>query len=102
MPRASRFTARRAKRMVHASTSTKGAELTARRFAAGASAGAGLDLARLLPDGWVGSVYAGGEPEVRELTFGILPLTDCAPLVVAHEQGLFKKYGITSTISKFT
>jgi nitrate/nitrite transport system substrate-binding protein len=81
--------------------STNGAELTARRFATGAASGAGLDLARLLPDGWVGSVYASGEPEVRELKLGILPLTDCAPLVVAHEQGLFRKHGITSTITKF-
>ena len=75
--------------------------LTARRFPAGEAPGAGLDLARLLPNGWVGSVYASGEPEVREITFGILPLTDCAPLVVAHERGLFKKHGITSSFAKF-
>ena len=75
--------------------------LSARRFAAGEASGAGLDLTRLLPDGWVGSVYAAGEPEVRDLTFGILPLTDCAPLVVAHERGLFKKHGIVSSIAKF-
>jgi nitrate/nitrite transport system substrate-binding protein len=82
-------------------TNASGTELTARRFASGTSSGTGLDLARLLPDGWMGSVYASGEPEVRELKFGILPLTDCAPLVVAHEQGLFRKHGVTSTISKF-
>jgi nitrate/nitrite transport system substrate-binding protein len=80
---------------------TNGAGIVSRRFATSAAAGANLDLAQLLPDGWVGGVYASGEPEVRELTFGILPLTDCAPLVVAHERGLFKKYGITSSIAKF-
>ena len=31
---------------------------------------------------------------------GIIALTDCSPLVIAHEKGLFKKYGIESTISK--
>ncbi len=82
-------------------SAANGTELTTHRFAAGAALGSGLDLAQLLPDGWVGSVYASGEPEVRELTFGILPLTDCAPLVVAHERGLFKKHGITSSIAKF-
>jgi len=80
---------------------TNGAELVSRRFATSAAAGVGLDLTQLLPDGWVGGVYAGGEPEVRELAFGILPLTDSAPLVVAHERGLFKKHGITSSITKF-
>jgi len=60
--------------------------LSTRRFASGDSSGSGLDLARLLPDGWVGSVYASGEPEVRELSFGILPLTDCAPRVTSHKR----------------
>ena len=36
------------------------------------------------------SAVASGEPEVEQLTFGILPLTDCAPIVVAHERGLFE------------
>lgn len=87
--------------MTAAQTPSNGAELAARRFSSDATPGAGLDLARLLPDGWVGSVYANGEPEVRELTFGILPLADCAPLVVAHERGLFKKHGINSSVVKF-
>jgi len=30
----------------------------------------------------------------------MIALTDCSPLVIAHEKGLFKKYGIESTISK--
>jgi nitrate/nitrite transport system substrate-binding protein len=80
---------------------TNGSELSSRRFATSAAAGAGLDLAQLLPDGWIGGVYASGAPEVRQLTLGILPLTDCAPLVVAHERGLLEKYGITSSIAKF-
>lgn len=39
-------------------------------------------------------------PEVAELKFGIIALTDCSPFVIAHEKGLFQKYGIQSTISK--
>ncbi|MBV8879424.1 MAG: ABC transporter substrate-binding protein, partial [Planctomycetaceae bacterium] len=39
-------------------------------------------------------------PEVRDLKFGMIALTDCSPIVIAHEKGFFKKYGITSTVSK--
>ena len=42
-----------------------------------------------------------GEPEVSRLTFGILPLTDCAPIVVAHEKAFFEKQGIESSVMKF-
>jgi len=80
-------------------TFTNGSALTQRRFAESA-AGAGLDLARLLPEGWVGGAYASGAPEVRHLTFGILPLVDCAPIVVAYEKGLFKKHGLEVSLSK--
>lgn len=38
------------------------------------------------------------EGEVIKL--GIIPLTDCAPLVIAFEKGLFKKYGVNVQISK--
>jgi nitrate/nitrite transport system substrate-binding protein len=64
--------------------------------------GSGLDLASLLPSEWVGAAYASGGPEVRQLTFGFVPLTDCAPIVVAHAQGLFAKHGIESSLGKFT
>lgn len=48
-----------------------------------------------------GAWAAGGEGlEKTDLTFGIIPLTDCAPLVIAHEKGYFKKHGINSEISK--
>lgn len=39
-------------------------------------------------------------PEVKDLRFGMIALTDCSPIVIAHEKGLFKKYGINSTIVK--
>jgi nitrate/nitrite transport system substrate-binding protein len=53
-----------------------------------------------LPAGWVGTSYASDAPEVADLKIGIIALTDCAPFVIAHEKGLFKKYGINATVSK--
>ncbi len=34
------------------------------------------------------------------MKFGIIALTDCSPIVIAHEKGLFKKYGINSVVAK--
>src|SRR5688572_22073432 len=39
-------------------------------------------------------------PETAKMNFGMIALTDCSPIVIAHEKGLFKKYGIDSTVSK--
>ena len=64
-----------------------------------ASAGLGGLLAGL-PQGWVGSAYADDSPETADVKLGIIALTDCSSIVVAHEKGLFKKYGIRSTVSK--
>jgi nitrate/nitrite transport system substrate-binding protein len=61
--------------------------------------GAGALLAGL-PKGWVGSAYASDAPEVTDIKLGIIALTDCSPIVIAHEKGLFKKFGINSTVSK--
>ncbi len=38
--------------------------------------------------------------EKIQLTFGIIPLTDCAPIVIAKEKGFFEKHGLEVTISK--
>jgi len=57
-------------------------------------------LAAGLPQGWVGSVYADDSPEAPDMKFGIIALTDCSSIVIAHEKGLFKKYGIKSTVAK--
>jgi nitrate/nitrite transport system substrate-binding protein len=46
-------------------------------------------------------VAEAGDPEVNRLNFGILPLTDCAPIVAAHEKGFFEKHGIESSLTKF-
>ena len=34
------------------------------------------------------------------IRLGIIPLTDCAPIVIAKELGLFKKYGVNVEVSK--
>jgi nitrate/nitrite transport system substrate-binding protein len=59
----------------------------------------GLLLAGM-PKSWVGGAYAADGPETAKIRFGIIALTDCSSIVMAHELGLFKKYGIESTISK--
>ena len=46
---------------------------------------------------WAGE---GGGLEKTKLTLGFIPLTDCAPLVVAAEKGYFKKYGLDVALSK--
>src|SRR3954469_7172009 len=63
----------------------------------------GLTLGTLfagLPKGWIGTAYASDAPETTALNFGMIALTDCSPIVIAHEKGLFKKYGIQSTVTK--
>src|SRR5688572_5032556 len=53
-----------------------------------------------LPTGWVGSAYADDSPETATMRFGMIALTDCSPIVIAHEMGYFKKFGINSIVSK--
>jgi len=46
------------------------------------------------------SVASSSKPETPDLRFGIIALTDNSPVVIAHEKGFFKKYGINATIIK--
>jgi len=39
-------------------------------------------------------------PGARKIRLGFVPLTDCAPLVVAKELGLFQKYGLDVQLSR--
>ncbi len=45
-------------------------------------------------------VGTGDTPEKTRVGFGIIPLTDCAPIVVATELGYFDKYGLDVTVSR--
>jgi nitrate/nitrite transport system substrate-binding protein len=72
-----------------------------REFLSTAAKGLGaVAVLSSLPADWVGGVYAAEGPETPDLKFGIIALTDCSPIVIAHEKGFFKKYGINSTVLK--
>src|SRR5216110_1720548 len=73
---------------------------TRRGFIRRAGASAAAALLSGVPRGWVGASYAGDDPETPDIRFGIIALTDCAPIVIAHELGYFRRFGINSTISK--
>jgi nitrate/nitrite transport system substrate-binding protein len=53
-----------------------------------------------VPTGWMGRLFADDSPEVTEIRFGIIALTDCSPFVIGAEKGFFAKYGIRPTIAK--
>jgi nitrate/nitrite transport system substrate-binding protein len=42
----------------------------------------------------------GSRLEKKSLTLGFVPLTDCAPLVIAKEKGLFAKHGLDVELSR--
>ena len=72
-----------------------------RRHLLKTSASAGISaLFAGLPNGWTGSAYADDSPESPNVNLGIIALTDCSSIVIAHEKGLFKKFGVNSTITK--
>ena len=56
----------------------------------------------IMPAGLQNMAYAAGSdaPELTEVKIGFIPLTDCAPIVVAAEMGFNKKYGIKIVPSK--
>jgi nitrate/nitrite transport system substrate-binding protein len=63
----------------------------------------GLGAAALLanlPKAWSAPDLATDAPEHPDINFGMIALTDCSPIVIAHEKGFFKKYGINSKVTK--
>jgi nitrate/nitrite transport system substrate-binding protein len=75
--------------------------LTRRQFLTQTAKAAGIaSMLGAMPRGWAGAVYADDSPETAKMRFGMIALTDCSPIVLAHEKGLFKKYGIESIVSK--
>ncbi|MDU3076283.1 MAG: CmpA/NrtA family ABC transporter substrate-binding protein, partial [Mixta calida] len=69
-----------------------------RRFLIGGAFAAG----GLLMPGLRNAVWAAGSdaPEKRSLRVGFIPLTDCAPLVMAALKGFDKKHGVSLQLSK--
>jgi nitrate/nitrite transport system substrate-binding protein len=77
--------------------------LNRRDFLAQAATGAGAAAlwAALGNRSWAATAGSASDaPESPNINFGIIALTDCSPIVIAHEKGLFKKYGINSTVTK--
>lgn len=76
--------------------------LSRRGFIKMASMSAAAALLSGVTPGLRNSVWAAGSDglEKTKLTFGIIPLTDCAPIVIAKEKGFFAKHGLDVTISK--
>lgn len=67
----------------------------------GAQLAGAASLLGCLPRTWAATAAEASEaPETPDINFGIIALTDCSPFAIAHEKGLFKKYGINSTITK--
>jgi nitrate/nitrite transport system substrate-binding protein len=71
-----------------------------RKFLRHASGSVAAGLMLGLPKGWTGSAFADDAPETKTMRFGIIALTDCSPIIMAHELGFFKKFGIDSIVSK--
>lgn len=73
-----------------------------RRFLGALAAGAGAVTLGTHPDFFRAAAWAGGTEglERTKLSLGFIPLTDCAPLVMAYEKGYFKKYGLDVTVAK--
>lgn len=59
-------------------------------------------LMGLVPSGIRNAAWAAGSDglEKTALKFGIIPLTDCAPIVIAKEKGFFAKHGLDVMVSK--
>jgi nitrate/nitrite transport system substrate-binding protein len=48
------------------------------------------------------AAHASDAPEVRQIRLGIIAVSSCASIVIAHEKGFFRKHGLESSISKET
>jgi nitrate/nitrite transport system substrate-binding protein len=53
-----------------------------------------------LPSPWRGRVWASDAPETPKIRIGIIALTDCSSIVIAHEKGFFAKEGLDVTVAK--
>ncbi len=71
--------------------------LNRRRFLQLSAMAAGAGALASMP---LTTFAAGGAPEKKEVKVGFIPLTDCAPVVVAAVKGFDAKYGIKIVPSK--
>lgn len=85
----------------------KYSSLSAAGFALASCAGGKPDAESTPTEGASPAETTAGSPAVDfgtiekpDLTIGIIPLTDCAPIVIGYEKGIYQKYGLNVTISK--
>jgi nitrate/nitrite transport system substrate-binding protein len=71
-------------------------------FRASASVMGASTLMGMVPEQIRKQAWAAGsdEPEIKDVRIGFIPLTDCAPIIVAAQMGFDKKYDIKITPSK--
>ncbi|PLR39227.1 nitrate/bicarbonate ABC transporter substrate-binding protein [Chimaeribacter coloradensis] len=78
--------------------SSRPGQMSRRRFLLGSAAlGSSLLIPGLMNRAWAAGSDA---PEQRDIRVGFIPLTDCAPVVIASVKGFDKKYGINLIPSK--
>jgi nitrate/nitrite transport system substrate-binding protein len=89
---------------IAADNSTAAVDNSRRQFFKNAVAGAfgAAAMMNMVPAGIRNQAWAAGSdaPEITEVKIGFIPLTDCAPIVVAAQMGFDKKYGIKIIPSK--
>ena len=87
-----------------ADNATPDVDTSRRQFFKNAAVGAlgAAAMMNMLPAGLRNQAWAAGSdaPEITEVKIGFIPLTDCAPIVVAAQMGFDKKYGIKIVPSK--
>lgn len=85
-------------------TAESGVNASRRNFFKHAVAGTlgAAAMMNVVPPSVSTNAWAAGsdEPELKEVKIGFIPLTDCAPIIVAAEMGFDKKYGIKILPSK--
>lgn len=88
--------------VANVTTATTPEGLSRRGFIKMASMSAAAALFSGVSPGLRNSAWAAGsdEPEIKEVKIGFIPLTDCAPIIVAAQMGFDKKYGIKILPSK--
>lgn len=83
---------------------TASVDQTRRQFFRQAIAGAvgAAAMMNMVPPAIRSQAWAAGSdaPEITEVKVGFIPLTDCAPIIVAAQMGFDKKYGIKIVPSK--
>lgn len=82
------------------SPSAAGSRLDRRSLLRAGAAGAlaGVLASRLSPAR--AAARRADTPELAQVSLGFIAVESCAPIVIAHEKGLFKKHGLESKLSK--